>query len=368
MRGPAPHSRLVVEIDPVDRDDPLRMTQPLRLLPAQRVPPRHRQPPPVVVVHHWHRRGAQARGVGWVYASREGVRSGTARWLVKKPGGSWKRANRRSPTSRTAKPSSGTRARLISGRSRPAPPPRWTRPAPCDLGSLFSLINISCGAATIANVTDTPQEPIGRHLPPISEDPDYPFPAVPPQSQAVNASTDVITVGVGGNTFGFADYLTRCQELGNENGGEGTPCKDALGSGVQARLDRVSTEYDRMLDVLHERAPEAKILAVGYPMIVPNDASSCTFGDLTQFGTITQGDLAWLRTAVLEPLNQTIEKSTTTQETASFVDLYNSSQGPASATATSGSKASSPFPTSCRSSTPTSSATATPPTTSKRPC
>ncbi|MFJ3940230.1 hypothetical protein ACIPYR_35625 [Streptomyces parvus] len=45
---------------------------------------------PGIVVHHWHRRGAQARGVGWVYASREGVRSGTARWLVKVPGGTWK--------------------------------------------------------------------------------------------------------------------------------------------------------------------------------------------------------------------------------------------------------------------------------------
>ncbi|MFH9125733.1 hypothetical protein [Streptomyces globisporus] len=42
---------------------------------------------PGVVVHHWHRHGAQARGVGWVYASREGVRSGTARWLVRTPGG-----------------------------------------------------------------------------------------------------------------------------------------------------------------------------------------------------------------------------------------------------------------------------------------
>ncbi|MGW4180420.1 hypothetical protein [Streptomyces rubiginosohelvolus] len=45
---------------------------------------------PGIVVHHWHRRGAQARGVGWVYASREGVRSGTARWLVKAPGAAWK--------------------------------------------------------------------------------------------------------------------------------------------------------------------------------------------------------------------------------------------------------------------------------------
>lgn len=52
------------------------------------------------MAHYWYERGSSARGVGWVHASREGVRSGTARWLVKKPGrtwktgGAWKRAGR----------------------------------------------------------------------------------------------------------------------------------------------------------------------------------------------------------------------------------------------------------------------------------
>lgn len=149
---------------------------------------------------------------------------------------------------------------------------------------------------------------------------------MPPQSTEVGADTDVITVGVGGNTLGFADILTKCMELGGENDGAGTPCKEALGAGIQTRLNKVSQEYDRMLTELHERAPKAKILTVGYPTIVPNDASKCGYGDLTQFGTITQGDLAWLRTDVLEPLNKTIEKSTGTQEAASFIDLYNSSR------------------------------------------
>ncbi|MEV2262783.1 hypothetical protein AB0J13_29460 [Streptomyces anulatus] len=45
---------------------------------------------PGAVAHYWYKRGSSARGVGWVYASREGVRSGTARWLVKRPGGAWK--------------------------------------------------------------------------------------------------------------------------------------------------------------------------------------------------------------------------------------------------------------------------------------
>ncbi|MFE3760371.1 SGNH/GDSL hydrolase family protein [Streptomyces sp. NPDC059104] len=195
-----------------------------------------------------------------------------------------------------------------------------------DLGGLFELTNVSCGAATIENVTDTPQHPIGRHLPPLSEDPDYPFPAVPPQSQAVGADTDVITVGVGGNSLGFADFLTKCAQLGGEHEGKGTPCKDALAAGVPNRLKTVRHAYDRMLAVLHQRAPHAKILAVGYPTVIPKDASKCGFGDLTKFGTITQGDLAWLRQDLLEPLNKAIDDSTGTQDAAGFVDLYASSR------------------------------------------
>ncbi|MFF0387299.1 SGNH/GDSL hydrolase family protein [Kitasatospora sp. NPDC004615] len=195
-----------------------------------------------------------------------------------------------------------------------------------DLGSLVELTNVSCGAATIANVTDEAQEPLGRHLPPFSEDPDYPFPPVPPQSAAVGPNTDIITVGVGGNTLGFGEFVTKCAELGQGSGGVGTPCKDELAAGIPARLNKVREQYDRMLAVLHERAPHAKILTVGYPTVVPKDTSKCRYNDLSQFGSVTQGDLDWLRQDVLEPLNRTIEKSTGTQKTASFVNLYDSSQ------------------------------------------
>ncbi|MFI1413859.1 SGNH/GDSL hydrolase family protein [Streptomyces sp. NPDC020707] len=195
-----------------------------------------------------------------------------------------------------------------------------------DLGPLFDLTDVTCGAATVENVTDTPQYPIGRHLPPLSEDPDYPFPPVPPQSAAVGPGTDVITVGVGGNSVGFGELLAQCTQLGGESGGDGSPCREALADGVPARLNRVGEEYDRMLTVLHERAPHAKILTVGYPTIVPGDTGKCGYGDLTKFGTITRGDLDWLRQDVLEPLNRTIERSTGTQEAATFVDLYDSSR------------------------------------------
>ncbi|MFE2358196.1 SGNH/GDSL hydrolase family protein [Streptomyces parvulus] len=193
-----------------------------------------------------------------------------------------------------------------------------------DLGSLFELTNVSCCAATIENVTSRAQSPIGRNVP-GNPDPDYPFPPVPPQSEAVQPGTDLITVGVGGNTLGFADILTKCLEL-SQNGGGGTPCKNDLAAGLPARLAKVRSEYDQMLTVLHERAPQAKILAVGYPTVIPKDTSTCTPNNWEQFGSITQGDLNWLRTEVLEPLNKAIEKSTGTLDAASFVNLYDSSQ------------------------------------------
>ncbi|MEJ8672705.1 SGNH/GDSL hydrolase family protein [Streptomyces sp. MS1.AVA.1] len=194
-----------------------------------------------------------------------------------------------------------------------------------DLGSLIELTNVSCGAATIEDVTFNAQEPIGRHLPPFSEDPDYPFPPVPPQSEAVNPGTDVITVGVGGNTLGFAEILFTCLQLGDGSGGVDTPCRDALADNIPDRLTKVGQDYDDMLATLHERAPHAKILNVGYPTVIPEDTSKCRYNDWEQFASITPGDLDWLRDDVLGPLNATIEK-TAGEHGDAFVDLTDSSR------------------------------------------
>lgn len=194
-----------------------------------------------------------------------------------------------------------------------------------DLGSLIDLTNVSCGAATIEDVTFNAQEPIGRHLPPFSEDPDYPFPPVPPQSEAVNPGTDVVTVGVGGNTLGFAEILFTCLQLGDGSGGVGTPCRDDLADNIPAGLTKVGKDYDDMLATLHERAPHAKIVNVGYPTVIPEDTSKCRYNDWEQFASITPGDLDWLRDDVLQPLNATIEKAAGEHGDA-FVDLAPSSR------------------------------------------
>lgn len=195
-----------------------------------------------------------------------------------------------------------------------------------DFGSLIELTNVSCGAATIEDVTSHAQEPIGRNVPGFPEDPDYPFPPVPPQSEAVSPGTDVITVGVGGNTLGFGEILFKCLQLDSGSDNKGTPCKDELAASIPGRLTKVSTEYGQMLAKLHEKAADAKILAVGYPTVIPKDTSKCDYNNQHQFLSITQGDLDWLRQDVLEPLNAAIEKSADAHTSATFVNLYDSSQ------------------------------------------
>ncbi|SEG94179.1 GDSL-like Lipase/Acylhydrolase family protein [Actinacidiphila yanglinensis] len=190
-----------------------------------------------------------------------------------------------------------------------------------DLGSLVSLRDVSCGAATVKDVYETKQTPLGRPLPPSGTDPDAPFTPVAPQIDAVAPDTDLITVGAGGNTVGFGEILIRCLALGAEHGNQGTPCKDELDASLSGRLDQLRKDYGQMLDALHTKAPFARMVTVGYPHVIPEDATSCTYGDLRQFGTITTGDLAWARTHILEPLNAAIAQESVAHN-ATFVDLY----------------------------------------------
>lgn len=80
-----------------------------------------------------------------------------------------------------------------------------------------------------------------------------------------------------------------------------------------------------MLATLHERAPHAKVVTVGYPTVIPEDTSKCRYNDFEQFASITPGDLDWLRDDVLNPLNATIEKAAGEHEDT-FVGLSDSTR------------------------------------------
>ncbi|MCL7380520.1 SGNH/GDSL hydrolase family protein [Streptomyces sp. 35G-GA-8] len=199
-----------------------------------------------------------------------------------------------------------------------------------DFGSLVHLRNVSCGSATIANVYREEQTPTGYelHIPGLIDqsDPDYPFAPVPPQIDALSPSTDLVSVGVGGNSLGFGELLGKCIELGPTGSVGSSPCKDHFEAGMPARLETVRREYDQMLTAIHAKAPFAKVITVGYPTVIPDDPANCLYSNPLQFSTTRHADLNWLRESALEPLNAIIQQVTAAHGDR-YVDIYSSSKG-----------------------------------------
>ncbi|MCC9706033.1 GDSL-type esterase/lipase family protein [Streptomyces sp. MNU76] len=145
----------------------------------------------------------------------------------------------------------------------------------------------------------------------------------------VGEETDVITIGIGGNSLPLGEVLLRCLALGAETPG-GNPCQDYFESppdGVESldeRLARIQDEYITMLVNVHGKAPNAKVITVGYPALLPEDTDTCGYGDPTETFTIARGDLPWLRKAE-ERLNQTI-KTVTDFFGDRYIDTYASSE------------------------------------------
>ncbi|MBK3525478.1 SGNH/GDSL hydrolase family protein [Streptomyces sp. MBT70] len=193
-------------------------------------------------------------------------------------------------------------------------------------GKLVHLTNVSCGNATIADIADAKQTPISPVQPPAGG-----WTAVDPQIRRakLNDGTDVVTIGVGGNSLPFGGMLLKCLELGATLG---KTCREYYTSppegeeSIQDKLARVQDEYVGMLAKVHQAAPDAKVITVGYPAVLPDQGSDCNRLSLTELGSIKHADIDWLRDEVLKPLNNTIQRVTSFFGDR-YVDVYSSSVG-----------------------------------------
>ncbi|MEW2119165.1 SGNH/GDSL hydrolase family protein [Streptomyces sp. NPDC005474] len=193
-------------------------------------------------------------------------------------------------------------------------------------GKPVHLTNVSCGNATIADIANAKQTPISPVQPPTGG-----WPAVDPQIQRakVNDKTDIVTIGVGGNSLPFGGMLLKCLELGAT---PGKSCHEYYASppegeeSIQDKLARVQDEYIEMLARVHEAAPNAKVITVGYPAVLPQEAGDCNRLSLTELSLIKHADIDWLRDDVLKQLNSTIQRVTSFFGDH-YVDVYSSSVG-----------------------------------------
>ncbi|RJL19510.1 SGNH/GDSL hydrolase family protein [Bailinhaonella thermotolerans] len=167
-----------------------------------------------------------------------------------------------------------------------------------------SFTDASCSGATTAHMTTSQG-------------------TAPPQFDALTPDTRLVTVGIGGNDIDFVGIIGRCVILGKVNP-FGAPCKASYTwSGTDQlaqRIDGVAPRIDAVLQGIRDRAPDARILLVGYPVILPDDGTNCH-----SIVPIAKGDAPWLRDT--EKRLNAMLAARAAAHGAVFVDTYTGSVG-----------------------------------------
>ena len=171
----------------------------------------------------------------------------------------------------------------------------------------LALRDVSCSGATTADMS-APQAILGG--------------ANPPQMEALDAATGVVTLGIGGNDIGFAGIVLACvapTPLGQ-------PCRDRFagsGGGEDEFTRRIAEAGPKVAAVLAEirrRAPSARVYVVGYPAILPDQGLGCW-----PVMPFAYADVAYLRDKEKE-LNAMLAAQAGAADVA-YVDTYGPSVG-----------------------------------------
>ncbi|PSK90878.1 GDSL-like lipase/acylhydrolase family protein [Murinocardiopsis flavida] len=121
------------------------------------------------------------------------------------------------------------------------------------------FLDVSCSAAITDHMTQ-PQALLG--------------PDNPPQFDTLTPDTSLVTVGIGGNDFGFADVLIKCASLSATNPG-GDPCKKHYTrtgeDELELRVSETAVKVAEVLGGIKERSPDATVAIVGYLQILPEN-------------------------------------------------------------------------------------------------
>ena len=142
----------------------------------------------------------------------------------------------------------------------------------------------------------------------------------PPQLDALDASTGVVTLQIGGNDIGFTSIVTSCIVLWPV----GSPCKNKYVVGgvdeIARRINETGPKIEATLREIRARAPQAKIFVLGYPAILPDSGYGC-WPTLP----IAWGDVPYLRVKEKE-LNATIAARAAANG-AYYVEVYSPTGG-----------------------------------------
>jgi lysophospholipase L1-like esterase len=146
-----------------------------------------------------------------------------------------------------------------------------------------------------------------------------------PQFNALGPDDRLVTVGISGNDVGFALIAIICLALAPLDPG-GAPCRAYYTSGgtdrIAAAIAQTAAKIAGVLRGIHQRAPHARVLVVGYPDILPAAASDCAPG---VNDPLAAGDIPWIN-GEEKALNRMLARQAAANG-ATYVDTYRSSIG-----------------------------------------
>ncbi len=167
----------------------------------------------------------------------------------------------------------------------------------------LSLTDVSCGGAKTENFK-------------VAQYPDQ-----PPQFNALSTSTEVVSVGMGGNDHNlFINLLGDCTTTDAGQPNVGAPCQKKYESLVKTTFAEDIAPAEAALAEIHALSPKAKVFVVGYPEITPQD------GYCPAAIPWTTGDLKWFRNGVTARGNALMRRAARANN-ATFVNTFGPSIG-----------------------------------------
>ena len=188
--------------------------------------------------------------------------------------------------------------------ARPLGCTRSTKAYPVLVASALEapLVDAACAGAGVQYMTSAQQTNLGTN---------------PPQLNALASDDSVVMLTLSGDDLGFWSTLDTCMEL-SVTDLFGNPCErhftrggtDQLAARVIADTEKITT----VLAAIRARAPQARVLVVGYPDLFPQG------GGCWPAVPITNGDIAYLRSTEL--LLNAMLAGDARAAGATFVDTY----------------------------------------------
>jgi lysophospholipase L1-like esterase len=134
-----------------------------------------------------------------------------------------------------------------------------------------------------------------------------------PQIESIDANVDLITITAGGNDLGYISAMTKDSARKNLAGKLLLPKTQSNGLTEEDLIAR----FHNVFDAIRSRAPKARIIVVGYPVLLGGDATS----DNTGFSPAEFSN----HKSMGQKLEEITEKACKGQNNVTFLSIWNES-------------------------------------------